>query len=90
MIEKFATIEAIFTRLCEGFVRIVLVGPIHESSRFRGVSRKGTPGSESNDHRIGPTAAVQISRGLQTPRNLPLSKVDASRLSDSFVNEYYV
>src|SRR5690349_3401650 len=46
-----------------------------ESGRFRGsVVRKGTPGSQSNNQRIGPIAAVQISRSLQTPRNLPLSK----------------
>jgi hypothetical protein len=38
-----------------------------------GSVRKGTPGSESNDQRIRPTAAVKISRSLQTPRNLPLS-----------------
>src|SRR5947209_8096833 len=36
---------------------------------------KGTPGSASNDQRLGPITAVQISRRLQTPRNLPLSKL---------------
>ena len=38
------------------------------------IVRTRTPGSEPNDQRIGPTAAVQICRRLQIPRNLPLSK----------------
>ena len=43
------------------------------SGRFRGVVRNGTPGSESNDQRIGSAAVAKSSRSLQNPRNLPLS-----------------
>jgi integrase len=40
-----------------------------ESGRFRGVVRKGTPGSESNAQRIGSAATVKSSRSLQTPES---------------------
>jgi Transposase len=56
---------------------------VDESRRFPGgqqyqIESRELP-SESNDQRIGPTAAVQISRSLQTPRNLPLSKLNGAR-----------